>query len=177
MKAQIAEFGKDYRTGMWRVTFSLFGDFRQAYDELHEGFVDLTVKKYRKKRSRNANAYCWELIGQLADKLDIPPLEIYRDAIREVGVYQDVEIAPKAAETFAHIWRQHGLGWVCEKLDEMSGPNDMIVMRFWYGSSSYNTKQMSRLIDCIVTECREQGIETATPEELSRYLDTWRASV
>ena len=43
------------------------------------------LKEYRKKRSLDANAYCWVLIGQLAAKLRITPLEVYREAIRAIG--------------------------------------------------------------------------------------------
>ena len=38
------------------------------------------------------------------------------------------------------------------------------------GSSQYNTREMSRLIDGLVSECKECGIETLTPEELERMM-------
>ena len=44
----------------------------------------------------------------------------------------------------------------------------------YYGSSSYDTEQMSSLIDLLVDDCKAQGIETATPDELARYKEEWK---
>ena len=38
------------------------------------------------------------------------------------------------------------------------------------GSSTYDTKEMSELINGLVAECKEQGIETLPPEELARMM-------
>ena len=45
--------------------------------------LNIEIKKFRKKRSLDANAYCWILIGKLADKLDISAIEVYKMAIKE----------------------------------------------------------------------------------------------
>jgi hypothetical protein len=47
------------------------------------------------------------------------------------------------------------------------------VIRAYYGSSTYNTKQMSRLIDAIVEDCKEMDIETLTPRELDAMKSRW----
>ena len=134
--------------------------------------VDCELKKHREKRSRNANDYCWTLIGKLSEKLNIPPVEIYRQCVKEVGVYRDFHLPASENKTLATLWRQQGLAWLTETLDyEPDGDN--VVTRCWYGSSVYNTKQMSRLIDLIVQECREQNIETMTPAELAGLLERW----
>ena len=43
------------------------------------------VKQYRKKRSLDANAYCWVLIDKLAEKLNVSKTEVYRREIKEIG--------------------------------------------------------------------------------------------
>lgn len=48
-------------------------------------------------------------------------------------------------------------------------------MILYFGSSSYDTVQMSRLIDLLIEDCKAQGIETATPDEIARYKEEWRA--
>ena len=45
-----------------------------------------------------------------------------------------------------------------------------LVMR---GSHTYNTKEMSRLIEGTVQEAKALGIETATPEEIRRMEERW----
>lgn len=170
MRAKLADLSLDILSQKQRVTFEIDGDFRGQYDDLKDKELEVTVKPFREKRSKNANAYCWELIGKLAERLNLPPKEVYRKAIKDVGVFQDIELEPRAAKTMEHIWQERGIGWVCEKVDDTFGG---VLIRFYYGSSVYNTKQMSRLIDYIVQDCKEQGIETRTPQELSLLLAEW----
>lgn len=170
MKANISDFSIDFSTKKQRLTLTLDGDFREQYEELKDKELDFTVKLYRKKHSLDANAYCWALIGKLAEVLYLPASEIYRNAIKQVGIYRDVELKQEAAATIQHIWSEHGIGWIAEKVDEGKGTE---IIRLYYGSSSYNTKQMSRLIDYIVQDCKELGIETKTPKELALLLDDW----
>ena len=65
-----------------------------------------------------------------------------------------------------------GTGWVTEQVDY--GPDgDHLVIRLYYGSSTYNTKQMSRLLDAVIADCKEQGIDVATPAELALLKEEW----
>ena len=132
------------------------------------------LKEYRKKRSLDANAYCSVLIGQLAAKLRITPLEVYREAIRAIGGnYYVTPIKNDAVPRYRQIWEAHGLGWICEEMGDskLDGYTNVIS---YYGSSEYDTRQMSRLIDLIVMECKEQGIETMTPRELALLKEGWK---
>ena len=76
--------------GDQRLTIQLDGDFRQAYDELKDAEIDLTVAKHRERRSLDANAYAWVLIDRIAEKKRIPKEEVYRNAIREIGGVSDM---------------------------------------------------------------------------------------
>jgi len=71
---------------------------------------------------------------------------------------------------FERIWQKNGLGWFCEKAIDEYG---QVVLLAYNGSSSYNTKQMTRLIDSVIQDCKEQQIETMTPEELKSLLARW----
>lgn len=170
MKAKISDFSIDVLTRKQRITFELDGDFRSDFDALNGKELDLTVKLWKEKRSLDANAYLWVLIGKLADEMNLPARDIYRHAIRQVGIYRDVELSKDAAATIEHIWSAHGIGWVTEKVDETDASE---TIRLYYGSSCYNTKQMSRLIDFVVADCKDLGIETKTPKELALILEDW----
>lgn len=61
-------------------------------------------------------------------------------------------------------------GWVAEKMGRSGGMTDVVA---YYGSSSYDTFEMSRLIDEIVAEAKDLGIETMPPEELERLIQSW----
>lgn len=129
------------------------------------------IKEYRPQRSLDANAYCWLLIGRLAAKIGSTPLEIYREAIRGVGDnFYIMPILDSAVERWVAIWQHNGIGWLCENLgpSKIEGYTNVIN---YYGSSVYDKAQMARLIDIIVEECKEQGIETLTPEELAKLME------
>ena len=129
------------------------------------------IKEYRERRSLDANAYLWTLLGKLSAALRVPPEEIYREAIRDVGGnYEVMPVRNEALDKWKNIWQGNGLGWVCEEV----GPSKIegyTNVRNFYGSSAYDTAQMSRLIEIIVGECKTQGIETMTPEELARLME------
>ena len=123
-------------------------------------------------RSLDANAYFWVLVGKLAEKLRQPPIDIYRHYIEQAGVFRAVDISEEAVQTLVHSWGLHGKGWICDVLD-YGRHEDTRLVRLYYGSSVYNSKQMSALIDSIVEDCKEQGIETMTPDEIARMKARW----
>ena len=134
------------------------------------------IKQYRKKRSLDANAYAWQLLGKLAAALSTQevtysPEHVYRELIRDVGDnYEIMPVRNDALERWVQIWESRGLGWVCEDM----GPSKIkgyTNTRCFYGSSVYDTAQMSRLIARIVEDCKAAGVETMTPEELARMVE------
>lgn len=126
------------------------------------------------KRSNDANAYYWTLLNKLSDKVGIPPKDIYRSHIKDVGGnYEVVPIRDDALEVWIKNWMAKGLGWVCESIGEskLRGYTNCIC---FYGSSTYDTRQMSRLIDLCVQDCKEQGIQTMTPAELEALMQNYK---
>ena len=151
-----------------RVTIELDSDFRSDYEALRESDISVDVKKFRQKRSLDQNAYAWKLIGELAAVLNVSPEEVYRNAIRDIGGnYEITPIRNDALESWMKIWRSHGIGWVCEEIGA-SKIEGYTNVRNFYGSSTYDTAQMTRLLDVIIRECKAQGVEHLTPMELSR---------
>lgn len=129
------------------------------------------VKEYKQKRSLDSNAYAWVLLGKLQDKLNIPKEELYRNLIKDIGSYEIVPVKNEAVEKFRQAWSKNGLGWITETVkSKLDGFTNVLT---YYGSSSYNTSEMTRLIELLVQECKEQGIETKTPAEIKSLLDSW----
>ena len=165
------------RNGEQIITLAVKADFTEQFDELKDFDVDIEIKKHRKMRSNEANKYCWVLCEKIAQRLSDEgvkhtKLDIYRDAIKEVGVWKDVELDPDAAETLSVAWEALGSGWLTEQTD-YSQDGESVIVRFYYGSSRYNSKQMSRLIDNLVQDCQELGIETDTPEQIAKIKALW----
>jgi hypothetical protein len=133
---------------------------------------EITIDKEKNKRSNDANAYYWQLLGQLSAKVNVPPRDIYRTHIQDVGGnYQVFPIRDDAVESWLKIWESRGLGWCAEIIGEskLRGYTNVIC---YYGSSVYDTRQMSRLIELLVQDCKQQGIETMTPAELVQLMES-----
>lgn len=131
------------------------------------------LKEHRKKRSLDANSYAWVLLGKLANKVGLPKEEVYREFVKDVGNnYEILPIRNDAVDKWISNWQQKGIGWVCDILGEskLDGYTNVIT---YYGSSTYDSLQMSKLINLIVEECKTQGIETMTPAELAILMDGW----
>ena len=120
---------------------------------------DIKIAPVKKSRSLDANAYMWVLSDRLAKVLRTTKEEIYRKAIRDVGVWDYINIKDDAVESFIEKWNGMGTGYLAE-YERPAKNGGSSVVRAYYGSHTYDTAQMSRLIDYIVDECKSQGIET-----------------
>ena len=176
MKGKLTGLLFDPFTGKQTITLVIDGDFRKKYDDLKDKDLEIEMKPWKPKRSLNANAYMWVLIGKLAEAMNLPADEVYRLHIKQVGVWKDFPPLPKReAETLRIAWRGLGEGWIAEQLD-YDEDGESVVVRCWYGSSVYNSKQMARLIDSVVQDCKAIGIETMKPAEISLLCDTWKGA-
>lgn len=133
--------------------------------------LSVEIKVYRKKRSLDANGYMWILCQKIAEVIRSTKEIVYQSAIRDVGQFEMLAVQDSAAEKFISIWNGRGLGWYAEEMDsKIAGCKKIIA---YYGSSCYDTHQMSVLIDYIVSQAKEIGVETMTPEELSILKQEW----
>ena len=132
----------------------------------------LEVKELKEKRSLSANAYAWLLLDKLAEKLRIGKTEIYRTFIKDVGGNSEIIcIQDKALGHFREIWEQGHIGRFTEVMpSKLEGCTNVIV---YYGSSDFDTADMSRLIELIVAECKGNDIPTYDQEELDRLCEEW----
>ncbi len=129
------------------------------------------ITECKKKRSLDANAYMWVLLSKLQEKLRIPKEDIYRDLIQNIGSYEVVPIKNEAVEKFRQAWSKNGLGWITETTkSKLEGFTNILA---YYGSSTYSTSEMTRLIDLVIQECKQLDIETKTPAELQSLLESW----
>lgn len=129
------------------------------------------VKEYKEKRSLDANAYAWVLLGKLQDKLHIPKEEIYKDAIKTIGSYEVIPIKNEAVEKFRQAWSRKGLGWITETTkSKLDGYTNVLA---YYGSSIYDKKEMTRFIEQIIQECEQLDIETKSKAEIDSLLKEW----
>lgn len=151
------------------------GKAMQIVRNRKRALYDLDIKEHRKKRSLDANAYCWTLINKIADALRITPKEIYRQAIQNVsGNYEIIPIKEEAVAHFKQVWEAQGLGWPCVDMGK-SKIDGYRNLRAYYGSSTFSVSQMQVLIDNLVQDCRALDIEVKSEEEIASLMEGWNA--
>ena len=156
-----------------KVVLMLDTDLSAEYlDELKDKELKVQVSVWRQDRSLNANNYCWKLLDEIAQQMHSTKEEVYQDIISKVGVFEILPIKNEAVNNFIDKWESRGLGWVCEVMRDSKIPNYTNVIAY-YGSSVYNTKEMSRLIDEVVQEAQALGIQTKMPQELAELKSLW----
>ena len=139
-----------------------------------ERAYDLAIKEHRDKRSKDANAYAWKLIGRIAEVMRISPNEVYIQAIMNIGGnYEVIPIKEEAVQKFTEIWKQQGIGWPVVDMGPSKIPGYRNLMAY-YGSSTYDKRQMSLLIESLVQDCMALGIETKPDEEVRSLLEAIR---
>ena len=172
MRGRLTGFSLN-RDGTQNITVTVAADFGGMYDELKDADIEVEIKKVAHHRSLQANAYAWVLIDEIATRTGIKKSEIYRSAIREIGgVSKWMMMQADAVETFRQIWEKQGLGNQVEivALDENSGLCEIMV---WFGSSTYDTRQMSALLESLIQDAEALGIPTITPAEEEKMLSRW----
>ena len=135
---------------------------------------NLEVKEFRKKRSLDANAYAWVLINKLAEAMRLEPEEVYLLNIPKVGNnFTPMCVREQDVERFKKSWQSNGLGWPVKDLGASQVPGCRNLAAY-HGSSTYDTVQMSRLIDNLVQDCKALDIETLSEEKLSLLKEGWK---
>ena len=136
---------------------------------------DFDISPHKKKRTKDANAFAWALIHQIAARLRMQPIEVYRNAILNTGGVTEsiLCIADEAVKQFTDSWVAGHLGRQVQTFpSNRRGYTNVIVI---YGSSDYDTEQMSRFIDGLVQDAQALGIETEDPGKIQSLLDSWEA--
>lgn len=154
------------------LSFTVADDCREWLDTIRDKDVTMTVKERKQKRSKNANDYFWELCTRIAESQGVSKEEIYRHEIREVGVYEPLPVRVDALDRFIEAWGSRGIGWVVDIVDD-SFPGYKKVFAY-YGSSTYDTAEMSRLIENTVQDAKALGIPTETPEQQALLIENWK---
>lgn len=139
----------------------------REYDTLKDiEILDIEVKKHRNKRSLNANNYCWALINELGNALNMSKDEVYFLMLRRYGQSGMVSIVSEI--NIKGYFKYYDIAGA----SKLNG-KDFTHYKVYKGSSEYDTKEMATLIDGIVSECKELGIETLTYDELEKLKSSW----
>lgn len=166
MKGRIRDMGRGY-DGSLTVTLSLPPQYAEPVHALMQEDISVEIKKWRDHRSRDANALMWAVCQELADAVRSTKEDVYRRAIHDVGEYEPLPIKACAVDRFCANWATKGVGWFADVQDDSKIPGYKLVFAY-YGSSTYDTKQMSRLLDYLIDDAQQAGITLKASAELEQ---------
>lgn len=183
LTGKIVGVSTDFITKKFELTLRVneTDSLEKGYDELKDSeMLDISVKKYRKQRSLDANAYFHVLVDKLADRLGISKPFCKNLMIGRYGqpfYIDDSETAEAVIKTNipADQMMENGTVHCMPCGSKTEDGKELVFYKIFLGSSTYDTKEMSILIDGVVQECMDHGIETIPPEELERMLEKWKA--
>jgi len=168
----IEDISIDYRTKQPKILLSIYDKNNlNLLEELKDNKLSIEIKKWHKKRSLDANSYCWVMCDKIAKVLGTTKEMIYKDAIDNVGTFEPMIVEEKAFERFKRIWEKQGLGYLVK---EVSRKDRCVKVFAYYGSSSYDSKEMSILINFIVENAKQIGVETMPQNELNSLIESWK---
>lgn len=175
LTGEIKDLSKDYKTDKPILQLVLNErDCLLSLEQLKDIKLSIQVKKWRKKRSINANNYFWKLLSEYSEEKNVDTIEEYKERVKRLGIFRRFRIEDKDKKTFEIMWQDKGIAWFCEIADtEYIGDIEFKIINAYYGSSSFNSKQMSRLINDLVEDCKEVGIETKPQAEIDSLLKEW----
>ena len=159
---------RDLLTGKITIMFEFNeqGTAQNMFDELNLHTLSFKIDKYREKRSLNANAYAWLLIGKIGDATRASKEEVYLRMLKDYGQSDLVSV-------LAHI----PVGCYFKYYDEAgeSTLNGKLFKhyRVYKGSSEFDTREMSIFLDGIISEAKNLNIPTETPEQIAKMKDLW----
>jgi hypothetical protein len=126
------------------------------------------IAPLKKKRSLDANGYLWVLLQKIAEALHSTKDEVYLEMLSRYGQFTHIVVKPNAVEKFKSEWRTvRDLGEVT--INGKTG----IQLQCFFGSSTYDSKEFSVLLDGVISEAKELGIETLSETEADRMIKEW----
>lgn len=148
-------------------------DQKSLYDKIR-GFEDdkqkvMTIDYYKEKRSLNANSMMWSLLNKLAAKLDTTDEELYIDYLRKYAPKDYMAAPAEAEEIFKTLYK------IVEPIKDCTiNETPAVTFRCIRGSSKFNSKEFSVLLDHVVQDCKEQGIETLEDKRINEIVERWK---
>ena len=169
LTGKIQGLAQDFATRRITITLSVNEEAaaKDLYDELHEAEkLSIKIDKYREKRSLNANNYAWKIMTEIGNVVRASKDEVYLEMLKRYGQSEIISV-------LAHIPIGEYVKY-CEEAGE-SKLNGKLFKHYkvYKGSSEFDSREMSIFLDGVVSEAKEMGIQTMTPDEIAKLKSLW----
>ena len=166
-KGRVKDISIDYQTKQPIISFLVSSNINSLEEIENEPVLEIDANKPKRKRSLNANNYCWKLITEIGNKMRLGKDEVYLKMLKEYGQSEMISVLSEIdIKGYFNYYDVAGTSRLNGK--------DFTHYKIYKGSSEYDTKEMSIFIDGIVQEAKELGIVTETPEQIKMYKECWK---
>ena len=166
-KGRIKQINLDWKSRKTAVTVEV--DARpDEVERLVDKDLTVVLKQFRQKRSLDANGLLWHCLGKIAEALRTDKWEVYLQMLKRYGQFTYICVKPNMVDAVKAQWRE------CEVVGDINiNGQKAIQILVYFGSSTYNTQEFSVLLDGVISEMREMGLELPTSEDMRRALELW----
>lgn len=147
----------------------------RAYEDDKPKVMSIAYKK--EVRSLSANAYLWVLTQKLAKAMNTSKGDMYVKLIKKYGQFHQPIIRSDAKDSFIRQWDiantevEHTES-LCEITSTWKkGDVEWFEINAHCGSSTYSKSDFQTLLNGVVEDCIEQGIETMSKQEIQSLID------
>ena len=153
-----------------KAVLQLTAENRREAEIIHSQFkgkeLNVEIKRFRNKRSLNANGMFWAILYEIAVVMNLSRDEVYLNLLRDYGVYTHVICKPNMVDRIKAEWRY------CEVIDEkeINGQKGVQILCY-FGTSTYDTKEFSRILDGAI-KLAEQ-LEIRLLYDRQAIIDAW----
>lgn len=126
------------------------------------------LERHRDKRSINANALLWKCLDIMAKSIHTDKWSMYLQEIKAHGKYSYVLCNPEAVNDMKGLWRE------TEEIGEVNvNGRTAVQLLCYYGSSTYNTKEFSDLLNGVLSDMQQMGLQLPPDEETTQLIKEW----
>lgn len=167
-RGRVKDIVRNWKTGDYIVSFTIPQLNPESVNGIFDKDLDITAKEHKERRSLNANALLWACLGEIAGSLMADKWDIYLYMLRRYGQFTYISVLPDAVDAVKRQWRE------CEVVGEIEiFGKKAVQMLCYYGSSTYNSKEFSILLDGVISEMKEIGLDPPMPERVKASLEAW----
>lgn len=165
----IQSVSRDWKTDQYNITFTVNeASAINEVDKLKDSKLSIKAVKYRKKRSLDANKMLWACLGEIAAALRADKWDIYLQMLKRYGKYTYICVKPNMVEAVKLQWRE------CEEIGSINiNGEEAVQMLCYFGSSTMNTQEFSVLLDGVISEMKEIGLQPPPSQDMKRALEQY----
>jgi hypothetical protein len=148
------------------LTLSIPPENAEELNNLQGIDLDIEVKKYRKKRSLDANAMLWACLGEIARETGRSAWDEYLSALKKYGKFTYIVVKPNVVDAMKAQWRE------CEVVGDIDvNGSKAVQMLCYFGSSTYDSKEFSVLLNGVVEDMKDLGLQPPPSREMRKALE------